>query len=188
MAARPVFERHFPTDRPLAWEDLQGIPDDRYWGFEIVDGQLIVSPSPDSRHQSCVGSLFAVLRAACPPELKVFVAPYDYVPRPGYSLQPDILVARRGDVGRQRLEHTPVLVGEVLSLSSRVTDRSLKRLVYEDHGVRHYWIVDPEEPSIVALELVAGSYVETARVAGTQTWHTSSPFAVDVTPTELLDE
>lgn len=86
MAVQPVFERNFPSDRPLSWEDLQGIPDDRSAGDEIVEGTLIVSPSPDSRHQSCVLSLATLLEAACPTDLNVFVAPYDYVPRPGYSL------------------------------------------------------------------------------------------------------
>ncbi|MFC5999780.1 Uma2 family endonuclease [Quadrisphaera sp. GCM10027208] len=188
MAVQPVFERGFPSDRPLSWEDLQGIPDDRYAGHEIVEGKLIVSPVPDSRHQSCVGSLAALLKAACPPDLKVFLAPYDYVPRPGYSLQPDVLVARRSEVGAQRLEHPPVLVVEVTSASSRATDRSLKRLVYEEHGVPHYWLVDPDGPCIVALSLQAGQYVEVGSAIGSQEWRATEPFPVAVVPSELLDE
>lgn len=188
MAVQPVFERSFPSDRPLSWEDLQGIPDDRYAGHEIVEGKLIVSPVPDSRHQSCVGSLAVLLKAACPPDLKVFLAPYDYVPRPGYSLQPDVLVARRSEVGAQRLEHPPVLVVEVMSPSSRATDRSLKRLVYEEHGVPHYWLVDPDGPSIVALSLQAGQYVEVGSAIGSQEWRATEPFPVAVVPSELLDE
>jgi Uma2 family endonuclease len=188
MSAQPVFERHFPSDRPLAWEDLQTIPDDQHWGVEIVSGQLLVSPSPGSQHQSCVGSLAVALKAACPPDLKVFVAPYDSAPRSGYSLQPDVLVARRSDVGRQRLERTPVLVIEVLSPSSRSMDRSLKRLVYEEHGVPHYWVVDPEAPSLLALALKGGRYVEAGFAAGAERWHAMEPFPVDVSPAELLDE
>ncbi|MFP5336085.1 MAG: Uma2 family endonuclease [Actinomycetes bacterium] len=188
MAVQPVFERNFPSDRPLSWEDLQGIPDDRYAGYEIVEGTLIVSPSPDSRHQSCVGSLYLALRAACPSDLKVFVAPYDYVPRPGYSLQRDVLVARRSEVGGQRLEHPPVLVVEVMSPSSRTTDRSLKRVVYEEHGVPHYWLVDPDGPSVVARSLRGGQYVEVGSALGSEEWRAVEPFPVNITPADLLDE
>ena len=188
MSVQPVFERHFPSDRPLMWEDLQGIPDDRYWGYEIVEGKLIVSPSPDSRHQSCVLSLATLLRAVCPPDLKVFVAPYDYVPRPGYSLRPDVLVARRDEVGRQRLEHPPVLAVEVLSPSSRTVDQTLKRAVYEQHGVPHYWLVDPEFPSVIALALRQGTYVELASAVGAASLELDEPFPVRVVPDELLDE
>ena len=110
------------------------------------------------------------------------------MPRPGYSLQPDVLVARRSELTRQRLEHPPVLVVEVISPSSRTVDRTLKRAVYEEFGVRHYWIVDPEMPSLVALDLQGSHYREVASVEGTDTWHATRPFDVDVTPVCLLDE
>lgn len=188
MTAQPVFEAHFPADRPLTWEDLQGIPDQHYWAYQIIEGQLIVTPSPGAAHQSCVGSLYVLLRQARPADLVVKVAPFDYVPAPGYALQPDVLVARRADVGPQRLERTPLLVIEVLSPSSRSMDGTLKRSVYEQHGVPHYWIVDPDEPSVRALTLREGVYVEVGFVSGAQQWIASEPFEIRVVPADLLSE
>ena len=54
-------------------------------------------------------------------------------------------------------------------------------------GVASYWLVDPDEPSLLALELVDGSYVEVARVAGDQTCLLSAPFPVTIVPALLLD-
>lgn len=188
MAAQPLFERRLPGNRSLSWEDLQTIPDDDYWGIELIEGRLIVSPSPGTRHQSCVGSLFAILKEAAPADLKVLVAPYDYVPRPGFSLQPDLVVARRADLGPQKLESTPLLVVEVLSPSSRLTDRTLKRAIYEREAVPNYWLVEPDEPAVTALGLVSGAYVEVAHVAGAEELELRSPFPVTLVPSELLDE
>ena len=148
-----------------------------------------MSPAPSSRHQSCVGSLYVLLRAACPSDLKAFVAPFDYTPRPGYVLQPDVLIARRADVQEPNAwSRSPVLAVEVISRSSRSVDRSLKRLVYEETGVAHYWIVDPEVPSVTLLALEDDAYVETAVVRGTDVLHVEAPVAVDLVPEALLDE
>ena len=185
--AEPVHEVAFPA-RPLTWEDLQVVSDDRHWAYELVEGQLLVSPAPNTRHQSCVGTLFALLRAACPPELKVFVAPYDYTPRTGYVLQPDVLVARRADVLAQRLVAPPVLAVEVLSPSSRAVDRHLKRFVYEETRVQHYWLVDPDAPSVQLLALRDGAYVEVGAARGEESLRVEAPFALDLVPQQLLDE
>lgn len=99
MSTQPIFEIHFPVDRPLAWEDLQTIPDDQYHHYEIIDGALVVSPVPGFLHQTVVKALLRVLDDACPKGLVVLPAPFDFAPRPGLSLQPDVLVARLDDVG-----------------------------------------------------------------------------------------
>ncbi|MGI9119591.1 MAG: Uma2 family endonuclease [Acidimicrobiales bacterium] len=69
--------------------------------------------------------------------------------------QPDVLVTRRSDVGATRLEGAPLLVVEVLSPSTRLTDRGTKRLAYEAAGVPSYWLVDPHQPSLTVLHLDA---------------------------------
>lgn len=187
-ASRPVFEANFPWDRPLSWEDLQSIPDDRHWAYEIVEGQLLVSPSRDSRHQTCVLELAVLLHAACPKELEVIVSPFDFVPRDGYSLQPDVLVVDKSTVESRRTVAPPVLAVEVISPSSRLADTSLKRLVYEEHAVASYWIIDPEPPSLLALDLVDGRYVERGFVTGEQAYDAERPFPVSVVPARLVAE
>ena len=186
MRAQPAFEAHFPSDRPLTWEDLQSIPDDQHWAYELVEGTLLVSPSPGSRHQTCVLELAVLLRAACPADLQVFISPFDYVPRAGYCLQPDVMVVERATVEPLRVTAPPRLAVEILSPSSRLTDRSLKRLVYEEHGVPAYWIVDPSGPSLLALELEGERYVERAPVVGPERFAAEVPFPVEVVPARLV--
>lgn len=147
MSTQPAFEAHFPSDRPLTWEDLQSIPDDQHWAYELVEGALLVSPAPGLRHQRVVLELAILLRDACPPDLEVVISPFDYVPRAGYALQPDVLVVERGTADLLRADAAPRLAVEVLSPSSRLTDRSLKRLVYEERG----FVVGPESFAAQAL-------------------------------------
>jgi Uma2 family endonuclease len=100
---------------------------------------------------------------ACPPGLEAFFAPLDRRPDDRTSLQPDLLVVRDEDVEAKNVRKPLVLAVEVLSPSSRRKDLVLKRSKYEDVGVASYWVVDPEEPSVVVHELRDGRYVETGR-------------------------
>ncbi len=97
--------------------DLADLPDDGL-RYELVDGTLLVSPAPAKRHQRCVGRLYLLLTAACPPDLEVFLAPTDYQPTLRRSLQPDLLVVRRDDPGEQAVTTPLALAVEVLSPSA----------------------------------------------------------------------
>jgi len=167
-------------------DDLRDLPDDGLQ-YELADGVLLVTPAPRPRHQRVVLNLAVSLRDAVPPDLEVFVAPLDFQPTRNRSLQPDVLVVRRTDVGEENITAPLVLAVEVLSPSTRAKDLILKKALYEDSGVLSYWVIDPAEPSLVAWELQNGAYVETARVAGDEATRLELPFAVDVTPAHLLD-
>lgn len=174
--------------RPFVAEDLFGMPDDGY-RREIIDGMLVVSPSPVAAHQICIYQLAKRLEAAAPRHLQMMISPFDWTPPGGDSLQPDVLVARRGDINlRGRLRATPVLVVEVVSPSSVRMDKMIKRAAYERLGVPAYWIVDPDGPGLVALELnEAGRYVQTARAAGRRRFKVTVPFPLELIPADLLD-
>ncbi|MGH9082019.1 MAG: Uma2 family endonuclease, partial [Acidimicrobiales bacterium] len=137
-----------PTAAPFTWDDVLEMPDDGY-RRELVHGQLLVTPSPVGLHQRAVAELHFVLRSARPPDLDVLTAPYDWKRSEGTVLQPDLLVFRRVDFQPHGwLSATPLLVVEIASTSTAVTDRTLKRAVYEEAGVPSYWLVDPVEPSL----------------------------------------
>jgi Uma2 family endonuclease len=175
-----------PRGRPLTRADLEQVPDDGH-RYELIDGSLVVTPAPRPLHQVVSGNLFLLLRAGCPSGLAVLFAPLDVALAEDTVLQPDLLVARRSDFTERDLPVAPLLAVEVLSPSTRLIDLSLKRARYQAAGCPSYWVVDPDEPSLVAWELQRHEYVERAHVSGDQTLRAEAPFAVSVTPSELVD-
>jgi Uma2 family endonuclease len=170
---------------PLTVEDLDEAPDDGH-RYELVDGTLLVTPAPGTDHQTCVAALVILLSAAAGPDLRVLPGPYDWVVSASTLLQPDVLVARRTDLGPKRLEKAPLLVVEVSSPSTRSLDRGTKRLAYEAAGVGAYWLVDPEGPSLSALRLASGRFVDEAHVSGEEAFDATWPMPVRVVPADLL--
>ena len=172
---------------PLTYDDLQGMPDDGR-RRELLDGVLLVTPAPNTRHQVCAGAVYRLLHAARRPGEVVLTAPYDYVISQSTVLEPDVLVARRKDLTDANLPATPLLVVEVLSPSTRRLDATAKRRAYEEAGVPAYWMVDPEVPSVTVLELRGGRYEEVAAAAGEEICSVQVPFPVDIIPARLLDD
>ena len=166
--------------------DLEALPDDGM-RYELVDGVLLVTPAPLPVHQTAVVELTFVLRKYCPEQLKVFVAPLDFQPTPSRSLQPDVLVCRRADVGPRAIEKPLLLAVEVLSPATRSKDLVLKRRLYEEAGVASYWIVDPAKEQLTVLELVDGTYLERAVVTGKEAFDAELPFPVQIVPAVLAD-
>lgn len=174
-----------PQSRPFTRADLDAMPDDGH-RHELIDGALIVTPAPGRWHQTAVGELFVLLRAACPPDLQVMLAPFDVVLAVDTVVEPDLLVARRSDLTDRDLPAAPLLAVEVLSPSTRHLDLSLKRARYEVAGVRSYWVIDPLEPSLRAWNLVQGEYVEQAHVAGDHLFVAGTPVPVEFAPAALV--
>lgn len=171
---------------PWTVEDLADFPDDGL-RYELLDGALLVSPAPTMPHQDAALSLYALLRSARPPHLKVLGAPLDVRLSPTRLVQPDVLVVRRVDAQGRTLAGIPVLAVEVLSPSTRLRDRSLKRAAFEEAGVASYWLLDPDEPALTALELTDGGYEQVAHVRGDEAFDATLPFPVRVVPSELQD-
>jgi len=116
--------------------------------IELVDGEVIVSPSPTLWHQEVLSRLVVELRAWArrqeSPHL-VGLSPLDVRIAPGRIVQPDAFVVLGYRVGRDHvgpLDRVPDLCVEIVS-SDRVYDRVTKRLLYAAAGVREYWVVDP---------------------------------------------
>ena len=153
--------------------------------YELLDGEILVSPSPRVVHQVVVGQLFLLLSRSLPPGLRLLMAPMDVRFGPKRQLQPDLLVIHDEGLDAVRVESVPLLVVEVLSRGTRARDLVKKRRAYEQEGVVSYWIVDPCVPSLLALELRNGRYTEVARAVHDETWTATEPYEVTVVPAAL---
>jgi Uma2 family endonuclease len=128
------------TPRPLTYDDLVEKPDDGQ-RYEIIDGELIVSPAPIANHQRVLKRLVRVFDdfANETGRGEVFFAPFDV--QLGYHdiVEPDLvfIATEQGRVPGQhnKFEGSPVLVVEVISSPSRLTDRVRKMALYARSGV-----------------------------------------------------
>ncbi|MFT4125575.1 MAG: Uma2 family endonuclease [Gordonia sp. (in: high G+C Gram-positive bacteria)] len=175
-----------PYGRALTHADVGAVPDDGH-RYELLDGVLIVSPAPRFVHQRAVMRLGHLLVAACPPDLEVLAAPFDVVLAEDTVIQPDVLVAPVAAFTETDLPVAPLLAVEVLSPSTRGVDLLLKKDRLQRAGGRHYWVVDPDEPSITAWTLVDGGYRETAHAVGDAAVTVTEPFALTLTPAALVE-
>ncbi len=166
--------------------DLDRMPDDGH-RYELLDGTLIVSPAPGLPHQRVAIVLAMLLEQACPEDLIVFPN-VNVRLEEATALEPDVVIARRTDLGGARLAGPPLLVAEILSPDSALRDLNLKKAAYERSGVPSYWVIDPDldRPALRAFELSAGTYSEVAHVTGDQAFRAQRPFAVQVVPSSLV--
>lgn len=166
-------------------DDLDTLPDDGL-RYELVDGVLLVSAAPSDQHQLALTNLVALMVTTCPFPLRTLVAPVDVRFSRTRQLQPDLIVLPDQQLGGPAVRPLPLLVVEVLSPSTRAVDLTLKRHVFEQGGIPSYWLLDPFTPSLTVLELVDGTYVETASVTGEQAYDAVVPFPVRVVPADLV--
>ncbi|HEX4224798.1 MAG TPA: Uma2 family endonuclease [Pseudonocardiaceae bacterium] len=172
---------------PLTVDDLENKPYDGN-RYELIDGELFVSPPQGYAHQEIVAELLGRLRAARPRHMTVLSAPFAVQLNFNTEVQPDVLAAPKSDFTAKRLPGPPSLAVEVLSPSSSVRDLNKKKRTYERFGVPSYWVIDPLELSLIAFELDdAGHYQTVAEVAGDKPFEATRPFPVRVVVTELLD-
>lgn len=175
-----------PPGRALRARDLESFPDDGH-RYELVDGTLVVTPAPSHLHQRAAFELAVALRARCPADLEVLIAPFEVRLDEQTALQPDVLVARVSDLTHARLPVAPLLAVEVASPSTRLVDLNLKRARLEAAGTLSYWVVDPEQPSLTAWELDAGGrYRLVAQALGTESFPARLPFEVTIVPQDLV--
>lgn len=154
-----------PWSSPLTADDYFAMAtlDDRQ-RYELIDGVLVVSPSPFVDHQWSHSQLFEALVRASPREMRVFSAPLDVRLTNDTVVQPDLLVVRADDATGRRLTGVPLLAVEILSDSTRGSDLILKRSRYERAGVPTYWVVDPAtlELKVLELDTATQQYAQTA--------------------------
>jgi Uma2 family endonuclease len=165
-----------PRPVPAKWKN-------RHWTFdelaaelpesnlptELWDGELIMSPAPTPSHQKILARLFKALDAWVEQHHlgETFLTPIDMVLTMHRATQPDIVFIANERLGivKDRITGAADLVAEIISPGSRRRDRIDKRDLYEQHGVREYWIIDPEAKTVEVLHLEQGTYQLVGR------WH-----------------
>jgi len=166
--------------QPFTYADYLRLPHSPY-REEVLQGRLVVSPSPSTLHQDTVGALVELLRAhARKAKLgRVLPGPTDVVLSETDVAVPDLVfvaVARRDLVQPRGIFGPPDLVLEVLSPSDPRRDTDTKRRMYARYGVTHYWIVDPEQRRLWLFRLAEpGKYECVGEYAGDETFR-AEPF------------
>ncbi len=129
---------------------------------ELINGEIIVAPSPVDRHQMISGSLYSVLK----PQFNK--GTWRYAPADVYLdevnvVQPDLFWISPENTTCQLVDGkywhgAPDLAIEILSPGTTRQDRDTKYRLYERHGVREYWIVEAEELYIEVYRLDQGKF------------------------------
>ena len=150
------------TVKPLlTYDDLAELPDDGK-RYELLEGELIVSPAPTPKHQRAVGHTFRFLgRAEDAGYGQVYVAPLYVVFDQDHVTEPDVLFIRTERlhiVGEADIRGAPDVVAEGLSPSTRRRDLRAKLQIYARFRVPYYWIVDSDAETVQVYELGDDGY------------------------------
>jgi len=141
------------------------IPDDGK-RYEVVDGVLYMTPSPNRSHQG-TALLFSIhlgTHVQFAGLGRVLPAPFDVELAPGVTMQPDVIVVLNANLSIITQSHivgAPDLVVEIASPGTAGYDRRTKQDAYARAGVAEYWIADPAARTIEVLRLESGAYVPT---------------------------
>ncbi len=136
--------------------------------YEVIDGDLYVSPAPNWQHQIQLSNLYGYVQPWVRAHALGYVvtAPTGVVLDDENGLEPDLLFIsheRAHIISERGVDGSPNLVVEVLSPSTEARDRGLKLRRYATAGVDHYWILDTSGPRIEERVLGEDGY----RLVGT---------------------
>ena len=151
-----------PSHLKLTYEDYRMIPDDGK-RHELIDGEHVMSPSPNTKHQRIAGALLTALKNFLHdhPLGEIFIAPFDVVLSDFDVVQPDLIfvaTAQAAIVTDANIHGIPTLVVEILSEGNRKLDETIKRQRYEHYGIPEYWIIDPALDQVKIYRLTDGRY------------------------------
>ncbi len=144
------------------YEDYLKTPEDER--YELIEGELLMTPSPVPKHQRISGRLEFELRKFVTGNDRgeVFDAPCDVYLDDENVVQPDILFIskeRLNIIGEKNIQGAPDVVIEIISEGSAYRDLVQKKKLYAKFGVKEYWIVIPGEELIEVYILRDKVYV-----------------------------
>jgi hypothetical protein len=181
------------TAHPTGWtvDELYALPEDGM-RHELLDATLLVSPPPGVWHQLAARRLVQAIAAAAPSDIEVLEAVGVLVT--SGLLIPDVVVARAAAVhgaqqARALAAEQVLAVVEIVSPSSRTTDRRWKPEAYAEAGIAIFVRLEldgPDGPVLHAFTLIDGTYVVAATLTGPHPQQAALPFAVTLTPATLV--
>lgn len=142
--------------KKYTYQDYLQMPYEPGYRYEILDGDLVKEPFPGVVHQAVSINLLRILLdyfQTADPGGKLFHAPLDVTLGNKTVVQPDILYISSDQlniVEQARINGAPLLAVEIISPSTRERDYFRKLQIYQHAGVRHYWLIDPEEQTFHA--------------------------------------
>jgi Uma2 family endonuclease len=156
----------------LSFDEFRELPSDGK-RYELVGGEVHVTPAPATRHQAIVqnlsGNLWPYVIINNLGEL--WTAPLDVRLSSETALQPDLVFisnARAGIIQENWIAGAPDLVVEVLSPSTATYDRATKLPIYAAAGVPEVWLIDSRAKTLDVLRLQTKKYIVEAALAGDQ--------------------
>ena len=142
------------TTKHWTLEEVHSLPDDGN-KYELVHGELFVTPAPSPGHETIIARLTRILDPYVAAQgLGLVYHARSVVRQKGSEVEPDLMVRQPPPNRGNEWEKwpVPILVVEVLSDSTRRRDREQKRDFYlNDARIPEYWIVDPERRTITSL-------------------------------------
>lgn len=149
------------TKIKFTYEDYKSLPESETKRYELLEGELVMVPSPTYRHQLILGKLEFLLRKFIQEsDLGIVLdAPFDVVFEEAGErriTQPDIFFIskeRTEIIAEEEIQGAPDLVVEIISPRTEERDRGYKKTLYARHGVKEYWIVDPEKRKVEVFTL-----------------------------------
>lgn len=157
-----------PLKTKLDYDDLATAPEDGN-RYELLDGDLFVTPAPSPQHQRASKRLQRQLEHYFEERGlgEVFNAPLDVILTRRDVVEPDlVVVADAQQISARGIEGAPMLVVEILSPSTAQHDRTVKAKRYEATGVRHYWVVDLDARRLDCYRLTDHQYVLAVSITG----------------------
>jgi Uma2 family endonuclease len=151
--------------RKLTYDDFLRFPDDGR-RHELIEGDHYVTPSPTEPHQRAVLELTLALGNYMKSTRvgTLYPAPFDVILSRHDVVEPDLLLVmadQQDAITRRGVVAAPALVVEVLSPGTRQRDLTLKRQLYARHGVREYWMVDPDAQTVVVCRAAPAGTLDT---------------------------
>ena len=135
----------------ITLEEFEAMVKDEHYKYELIDGLVMMTPSPTYEHQSVGANLITAFKISLKDTPCRVLYEYD-IKFQGDIYKPDIMV-----FCKNRDELPPEIIIEILSPSTRRRDLMLKLIKYEALAVKEYWIIDPKTNTVTVHDFVNGT-------------------------------